>query len=203
MPTSSSSPAADAAARWHQLNTAEIVKLLESDCQQGLTDAVVLRRQQEYGLNVVSARGGTPAWKRFLQQFNQPLVYLLIGASLVTGFLHEWVDSSVIFGVVFINAIIGFFQESKAEKAVEELSTMVITEATVRRAGRRQRVPSAQLVPGDVACQRTCGFSRSTACKWMNHPSLAKASRSTNMSMPSPMMWCWPTARTKPSQAPP
>jgi Ca2+-transporting ATPase len=150
MPTSSPLSSTDASARWHQLSTAEIVKLLDSDCQQGLTDAVVLRRQQEYGLNVVSARGGTPAWKRFLQQFNQPLVYLLIGASLVTAILHEWVDSSVIFGVVFINAIIGFIQESKAEKAVEALSKMVTTEATVRRDGRRQRVPSAQLVPGDV-----------------------------------------------------
>jgi cation-transporting ATPase F len=54
------------------------------------------------------------------------------------------------FCVVFINAIIGFIQETKAEKAVEALSKMVVTEATVRREGRRQRVPSAQLVPGDV-----------------------------------------------------
>ena len=150
MPTSSSTTAAEATACWHQLKTTEVAQLLDSDCQQGLTGAEVLRRQQEYGLNVVSARGGTPAWKRFLQQFNQPLVYLLIGASLVTAFLHEWVDSGVIFGVVFINAIIGFIQESKAEKAVEALSKMVVTEATVRRDGRRQRVPSAQLVPGDV-----------------------------------------------------
>jgi cation-transporting ATPase F len=150
MPTSSSTTAAEANARWHQLKTTEVVQLLDSDCQQGLTGAEVLRRQQEYGLNVVSARGGTLAWKRLLQQFNQPLVYLLIGASLVTAFLHEWVDSGVIFGVVFINAIIGFIQESKAEKAVEALSKMVVTEATVRRDDRRQRVPSAQLVPGDV-----------------------------------------------------
>ena len=144
-----SSPSS-ATATWHQLETTEVVQLLKSDCQRGLSGAEVTRRQQQYGLNIVSARGGTPAWKRFLQQFNQPLVYLLVAASVITAFLHEWVDSGVIFGVVLVNAIIGFIQESKAEKAVEALSKMVVTEATVRRDGRRQRVPSAQLVPGDV-----------------------------------------------------
>lgn len=142
--------APDSAARWHQLEMSEVVQMLKSDCQQGLSAAEVERRQKEYGLNVVTARGGTPAWKRFLQQFNQPLVYLLLAAAVITGVLNEWVDSSVIFGVVLINAIIGFIQESKAEKAVEALSSLVVTEATVRRDGRRQRVPSAQLVPGDV-----------------------------------------------------
>ncbi|MBE2284823.1 MAG: cation-transporting P-type ATPase [Prosthecobacter sp.] len=142
--------APDSAARWHQLEMSEVVQMLKSDCQHGLSSSEVERRQKEYGLNVVTARGGTPAWKRFLQQFNQPLVYLLLAAAGVTAFLHEWVDSGVIFGVVLINAIIGFIQESKAEKAVDALSKMVVTEATVRRDGRRQRVPSAQLVPGDV-----------------------------------------------------
>jgi cation-transporting ATPase F len=144
--SSSQSPAT----LWHQLEMSEVVQLLQTDCQHGLAATEVSRRQKEHGLNVVTARGGTPAWKRFLQQFNQPLVYLLLGAVAVTAFLHEWVDSGVIFGVVLVNAIIGFIQESKAEKAVEALSQMVVTEATVRRDGRRQRVPSAQLVPGDV-----------------------------------------------------
>ncbi|HBJ85565.1 MAG TPA: carbonate dehydratase, partial [Verrucomicrobiales bacterium] len=102
-----SSPSS-ATATWHQLETTEVVQLLKSDCQRGLSGAEVTRRQQQYGLNIVSARGGTPAWKRFLQQFNQPLVYLLVAASVITAFLHEWVDSGVIFGVVLVNAIIGF-----------------------------------------------------------------------------------------------
>ena len=142
--------ASDSAARWHQIEMSEVVQLLNSDCQHGLSSAEVARRQKEYGLNIVTARGGKPAWLRFLQQFNQPLVCLLVAASVITAFLNEWVDSGVIFGVVLVNAIIGFIQESKAEKAVEALSKMVVTEATVRRDGRRQRVPSAQIVPGDV-----------------------------------------------------
>ncbi len=121
----------------------EVLELLESDPRQGLSGAEVKRRQEKYGPNTVSAKGGAPVWKRFLLQFHQPLVYLLIAAAIITGILREWVDSAVITGVVLINAIIGFFQESKAEKAIEALSRMVVTAATVRRDGHKLRVPSA------------------------------------------------------------
>jgi cation-transporting P-type ATPase F len=135
---------------WHHLDLDEALHRLESDPRQGLSGEEVTRRQERYGPNLVSAKGGIPAWKRFLQQFNQPLVYLLIAAVIITALLREWVDSAVIFGVVLVNAVIGFFQESKAEKAIEALSRMVVTSATVRRGGRKQRVPSAELVPGDI-----------------------------------------------------
>ena len=136
--------------RWHQLDTHEVVQLLDTHCEQGLTAGEVTRRQKHYGPNSVSAKAGTPAWKRFLLQFHQPLVYILLLAVGTTAALQEWVDSGVIFGVVLINAIIGFIQESKAEKAIDALSRMILTEATVRRDGRRQRIPSVELVPGDV-----------------------------------------------------
>ena len=136
--------------RWHHLEMSEVVQLLKSDCTRGLEAAEVTRRQKEYGPNQVSAKAGTPAWKRFLLQFHQPLVYILLAASGITAVLHEWVDSGVIFGVVFINAIIGFIQESKAEKAIDALSHLLVTESTVRRGGKRLRVPSVDLVPGDV-----------------------------------------------------
>ena len=139
-----------ASARWHHLEMREVCRLLDADLEGGLGAAEVRRRQKEYGPNRVSSRGGTPAWKLFLSQFNQPLVYILLVAVVITAFLREWVDSGVIFGVVFINAIIGFIQESKAGKAIEALSRMVRTEATVRREGRRSRVLSEELVPGDV-----------------------------------------------------
>ncbi len=138
------------APRWHHLEMSEVVQLLRSDCEHGLDAAEVTRRQKEYGPNRVSAKAGTPAWKRFLLQFHQPLVYILLGATVITALLHEWVDSGVIFGVVLINAVIGFIQESKAEKAIDALSDMLVTETTVRRGGKRLRVPSVELVPGDV-----------------------------------------------------
>ena len=135
---------------WHHLEAEEVVRLLEVDLKTGLSADEVKRRQEKCGLNEMTARRGTPAWIKFLQQFNQALVYILLAATAVSAALGEWVDAAVIFGVVFVNAIVGFIQESKAEKAIEALSKMVRTEATVRRDGRKQRVPSIELVPGDI-----------------------------------------------------
>ena len=135
---------------WHQLQAEEVVGLLDADLQAGLSGAEIKRRLERFGPNVVRPRRGTPAWLKFLQQFNQPLVYILLLAGGVAVFLGEWVDSSVILGVVVINAIVGFLQETKAENAIEALARMVVTETTVRRDGRQQRVQSESLVPGDV-----------------------------------------------------
>ncbi|MGZ8919871.1 MAG: cation-translocating P-type ATPase, partial [Limisphaerales bacterium] len=135
---------------WHQVHHDELVRLLEVNLSTGLSGEEVGRRQKEFGPNRVTARRGTPGWLKFLRQFNQPLVYILLLAVGVTAFLGEWVDSSVIFGVVIINGIVGFLQEAKAEKAIESLARMVATETTVRRDGRKMRIHSEQLVPGDV-----------------------------------------------------
>jgi len=137
-------------APWHQLETQEASRRLSVDFHQGLSAEEARRRQAEFGLNQMTARRGTPAWVKFLQQFNQALVYILLAATVVSAALGEWVDAAVIFGVVFINAVVGFLQESKAERAIEALAKMVRTEATVRREGGKRRVPSAELVPGDV-----------------------------------------------------
>lgn len=134
----------------HHLNTDEVVQLLDVDLERGLSSEEVKKRQARYGKNVLTSRKGTPEWKKFLLQFNSPLLYILLAASAITAYLGEWVDAAVIFGVVFANAIVGYLQESKAEKAIDALSKMVVTEATVRRDGKRLRVPSAELVPGDV-----------------------------------------------------
>jgi Ca2+-transporting ATPase len=137
-------------ARWHHLETAEVTRLLDSDLRQGLSSDEAARRLKRFGPNTVSSREGIPEWKRFLFQFNQPLVYILLIACVVTAALGGWVDSGVILGVVLVNAIAGFIQENRAEKAIEALSRMVATEATVRRGGCKLRIPSADLVPGDV-----------------------------------------------------
>lgn len=126
------------------------MQLLDTAAENGLSPAEVQRRQQIHGPNTLRAGCQTPAWLRFLHQFNQPLVYLLLLASGVTFYLQEWVDTSVIFGVVLVNAIIGYLQETKAEKAIDALARMVVTETTVRRAGKKLRIHSEALVPGDV-----------------------------------------------------
>ncbi|MCX8108212.1 MAG: cation-transporting P-type ATPase [Verrucomicrobiae bacterium] len=137
-------------AAWHAIPVEEVVSLLDVDKQRGLSTEEVEKRFAKYGPNQMTARRGRPPWVRFLQQFTQPLVYILLAATAVSAALGEWVDASVIFGVVFVNAIVGFIQESKAEKAIESLAKMVRTEATVRRNGRKQRVASVELVPGDI-----------------------------------------------------
>src|SRR5450631_2696936 len=92
---------------WHQLHIDEVVRRLESDLSTGLSTAEVQRRLEEYGPNRVTARRSTPGWVKFLRQFNQPLVYILLLAVSVTALLGEWVDSSVILGVVLFNAVVG------------------------------------------------------------------------------------------------
>ncbi len=148
-PVAAASAPADGKA-WHQFPVEHVVQLLGVDLAAGLTDDEVRRRQTKFGPNRVTAQPGPPAWLKFLQQFNQPLVYILLVAVGVTAFLGEWVDASVILGVVLVNAVVGFLQEAKAEKAIASLAQMVATETTVRRDGRTQRIPSTQLVPGDV-----------------------------------------------------
>ncbi|MDB6151749.1 MAG: ATPase, P-type (transporting), superfamily, subfamily [Chthoniobacteraceae bacterium] len=135
---------------WHQASAEEVLQWTGVQVETGLSAGEIKSRRNQYGPNVVSARPGVPAWLKFLRQFNQPLIYILIVAIGVTAFLGEWVDSAVISGVVLVNAIFGFLQEAKAEKAIEALAGMIVTEITVRRDGRPQRIHSEALVPGDV-----------------------------------------------------
>jgi Ca2+-transporting ATPase len=135
---------------WHALPASGAIERLESNAATGLTKAEAARRLEQFGPNQMSGGKRVSAWLRFLLQFHQPLIYILLGATLVSALLAEWVDASVIFGVVLVNAIIGHLQEAKAEKAIDALSTMVRTEAGVRRDGEILRIPSRELVPGDV-----------------------------------------------------
>ncbi len=119
--------------------------MLEVDIKTGLSTLEAKRRQEKLGRNCIPAKQGPSCWLHFLQQFNQPLVYILLLAGAVTAVLGEWTDSSVIFGVTLLNAIAGFIQEGKAEKAIEALSSMVATQTSVRWDGQKQRVHSGVL----------------------------------------------------------
>ena len=135
---------------WHHLQADQVQSQLGSHPDRGLDDAEVARRLAEYGRNVLTAQRGHGPLVRFLLQFHQPLVYILLAATVVTIFLKDYVDAGVIFGVVLVNAIIGFIQENKALKAIGALAKTLVTEATVLRNGRKTRVNAADLVPGDV-----------------------------------------------------
>ena len=135
---------------WHHLSFNEVLTLLETDAERGLDDFEVSHRQKQFGPNSLSLQEGTSPFLLFLLQFHQPLVYILLAAALITAILQEWVDSGVIFGVVLINAMIGYIQESKALQAIEALARTMDGMTTVIRAGQKQRLSFAALVPGDL-----------------------------------------------------
>jgi cation-transporting P-type ATPase F len=135
---------------WHHLPRNEIATLLESDSTKGLDIFEVAHRQTHFGPNRLTLKKGKNPFVLFLLQFHQPLVYILLGATAITFVLQEWVDSGVIFGVVLVNAIIGYIQESKALKAIEALGRKMEGIATVIRAGKKERISTSELVPGDL-----------------------------------------------------
>ena len=135
---------------WHHLTPEQAAGLLETEPDTGLAPAEAEARLRQFGLNRMTAQKRIGKWMRFVLQFHQPLIYVLLASTVISAAMGKWVDASVIFVVAFFNAIIGYVQEAKAEQAIEALAKMVVTEATVRRGGEKLRIPSVQLVPGDV-----------------------------------------------------
>ncbi|NOQ32487.1 MAG: HAD-IC family P-type ATPase [Helicobacteraceae bacterium] len=135
---------------WHTLEKKSVLETLEVDEHVGVSSEDLQTRVEKYGKNVLTKKKGTSAILLFLLQFNQPLVYILLVATFVTAYLDEWVDSGVIFAVLLINAIIGFIQESKALKAIEELSSMSRSMVTVIRDDKKVVIDSAEVVVGDI-----------------------------------------------------
>nr|WP_250124240.1 HAD-IC family P-type ATPase [Chroococcidiopsis sp. CCMEE 29] len=136
--------------QWHNLPPQEVTRHLDSNLEAGLTSAEVAKRQERFGPNELKGKPGKSPIVLFLLQFNQPLLYILLIAGAIKAFLGEWVNAWVIWGVTLINAIIGFVQESKAESAIAALASAVTTEAIVLRNGQKEKVPSSNLVPGDL-----------------------------------------------------
>lgn len=135
---------------WHSIETDKIVEIFESDATDGLGPLSIKHREDYFGKNALKERKKDSKLKKFFLQFHNALIYILLGASLVTALLHEWIDSGVIFAVVIINVIIGFIQEIKAEEAIESLKKMMTTEAVVIRDGKKISISSIDIVPGDV-----------------------------------------------------
>ena len=139
--------------RPYNLETEEVLTALRSS-EQGLNTAEAQQRLEHFGLNEIAFRK-TPAWVRFLRQFNDPMVIILMITASITGVLtalgsHMLPDTIVIFSVVLLNSILGFVQEGKAEGALDALRNMMVQECLVVRDGERARVASKTLVPGDI-----------------------------------------------------
>src|SRR5688500_18399608 len=141
----------------YRMTAEEVVAELGSDPQRGLSGQDASARLRQYGPNELETEKPVPAWRRFLAQFQDVLIILLLVATAIS--LGLWVyerdtalpyEGLAIFAIVLLNGILGHVQETRAERAVAALRAMSANEATVLRDGERRSVPAAELVPGDV-----------------------------------------------------
>ena len=137
------------ASTWHSQDIETLFQKVSST-PDGLSQNNVQSRLEEYGQNRISSVQKKGPLARFLIQFHNVLIYVLLCSGLATALLGHWIDSGVIFGVVIINAIIGFIQEGKAEKALDAIRKMLSQQAMVKRDGKFISLPADELVPGDV-----------------------------------------------------
>ena len=135
--------------QWHAMAVESALSALGSS-EQGLSESDVENRIETEGPNVLPAAKRQPPWLRFLRQFHNVLIYVLLAAALITACLDHVIDTAVILAVVLANAVIGYVQEGKAEKAMEAIRDLLALRATVLRAGVKQRIDAAGTVPGDV-----------------------------------------------------
>ena len=142
-------PKHDSNTSWHSQSLDEILTGIETSTN-GLTQTEAERRLQRDGFNRLTPPRQMSGWMRFLLQFHNVLIYVLLLSAVITGLLGHWVDTGVIVGVVIINAIIGFVQEGKAEKALNAIRRMLSLDATVLREGKRKQIPAEELVVGDI-----------------------------------------------------
>jgi magnesium-transporting ATPase (P-type) len=136
-------------AAWHNISQENALKQLEADTS-GLSQSEAEARLKQYGANRLPEAAKRSAFMRFLLQFHNILIYVLIGSAVITAALDHWIDTSVILAVVVANAIIGFIQEGKAEKAMDAIRHMLAPHANVIRGGERTNIEGEQLVPGDI-----------------------------------------------------
>jgi uncharacterized protein (DUF2062 family) len=136
--------------KYWQLDVKQASKQLNGDLENGLTASVAGERFVQYGSNRLQGAKSPSPWAMFFAQFNDFIVWVLIGAALVSGFLQEWIDAAVIIGIVIVNAILGFVQEYRAEKSLAAFKKLSSPNSKIIRDGERKLIASDELVPGDL-----------------------------------------------------
>ncbi len=142
--------------RWHELTVAEALERAGIDPNHGLAADEARRRLRELGYNELRAAKGPSPLQQFIGQFNDFIVWVLIGAAIVSGpLLGEWTDAIAILVIVLLNGILGFVQEYRAEQALLALRRLTAPTAQVLRDGRPQEIPAREIVPGDIIIVET------------------------------------------------
>ncbi|MFO1127444.1 MAG: HAD-IC family P-type ATPase [Rhodospirillales bacterium] len=135
---------------WHAMTANEVAAALATSPERGLVAAEASDRLQTHGRNRLPEGKKRSSFMRFLSQFNNVLVYVLLVAGFVKLMLSLWFDASIIFAVVALNGLLGFIQEGRAEKALDSIRNMLSAEARTLRDGETRMIPAEELVPGDV-----------------------------------------------------
>jgi magnesium-transporting ATPase (P-type) len=138
------------ATAWHAVPVDDVVRRLNTRLENGLDAAEVSQRLTKYGPNRLPEGKKQGPLVRFLLQFHNILVYVLLVAGFVKLMTGLWLDAAIILGVVVLNALLGFIQEGKAEKALDSIRSMLSAEARAIRGGETRLIPAEDLVPGDV-----------------------------------------------------
>jgi len=134
---------------YYTLNTKDALKMLNTS-EKGLTTKVAIKRQEKYGYNELKKEKETTKLKIFLDQFKNALILLLIFAGILSLALGEKIESVAIFVIILLNAILGFIQEYRAEKAIAALKNISAPTAKVLRDGKETKIPAKEIVPGDI-----------------------------------------------------
>lgn len=135
--------------RWHAFEYTVVLEYIKSSFK-GLSSSEAKVRYNKYGPNQISKKKGDSVFKVLLRQINNPLIWVLIGSSILASALGKVTDGLVVLSVVAVNTIIGFIQEFRAGRAIEALSDMVPENATVLRDGQYVSIPVSGIVPGDI-----------------------------------------------------
>lgn len=136
--------------KWYQLDIDEVEKKLQVTIPQGLTEEQVQARRKKFGANELDAQKKQSRWLLFLKQFQDFMVLVLLGATLIAGLLGEYVDAIAIMIIVLVNGCIGYFQEQKAEDSLEKIKQLSAPISNVKRNGKWKKINSRELVAGDV-----------------------------------------------------
>lgn len=135
---------------WYQKSAREVIKTFGTNPETGLSTARVIQRQKKYGPNVLPSKKKPPLIWKFIAQFQNILVSILLAATIISFIVGDTADAMAIFLIVVINAALGFLQEMQAEKTLESLREKDIQMTLVERDGRSEKIPSSKVVPGDI-----------------------------------------------------
>lgn len=140
--------------KWYSINLKTVIEDLSSDKDKGLTSELVSERLNEFGSNILPQKNKENALVRFFRHFNDILIYILFIAAIISAILGHYADTIVIVVVAVINASIGFFQENKAEKALDDIKRLLSLKATVVRDGERLDIDAEKITVGDIVLLR-------------------------------------------------